>query len=98
MHGYEEEGAITTPFDMRVRNKVDRWHLAMDILQKVQPNAQETKIIVEKLNETLVQHKTYIEEYGIDMPEILNWKWNAKETEEATTATKPAKTRKKTAK
>ena len=98
VHGYEEEGAITTPFDMRVRNKVDRWHLAMDVLQKVQPNAKETKIIVEKLNETLAQHKTYIEEHGIDMPEILNWKWNAKETEEATTATKPAKTRKKTAK
>ncbi|HAB67538.1 MAG TPA: phosphoketolase [Firmicutes bacterium] len=73
--GYMEEGSITTPFDMRVQNEIDRYHLVIEVCKMV-PNLGSKGIYLRKLmNEKLIEHKEYIHEYGIDMPEIREWKW-----------------------
>ena len=78
VNGYLEEGSITTPFDMRVQNKIDRYHLVIDAC-KIVPNLGSKGIYLTKLmKEKLVEHKAYIDEYGIDTPEIRNWKWQNK--------------------
>lgn len=74
IHGYEEEGTITTAFDIRVQNKIDRYHLVKAIINKL--NLQEKySFVIEKMDKLLDKHKKYIAKYGVDMPEILNWKW-----------------------
>ena len=76
--GYQEEGSITTPFDMRVQNKIDRYNLAMTATNYLSMDYN-----IEELNEycseMLNKHETYIRENGIDIPEVLNWNWNNKE-------------------
>ena len=73
--GYIEEGSITTPFDMRVQNEIDRYHLVIEVCKMV-PNLGSKGVYLTKLmNEKLVEHKEYIHEYGIDMPEVRDWKW-----------------------
>ena len=73
--GYIEEGTITTPFDMRVLNEIDRYHLVMKAIQMM-PNLDERgTYLYELMKNKLVMHKEYIHEYGIDMPEIKEWKW-----------------------
>lgn len=67
-----EEGTITTAFDMRVQNKVDRYHLLLEVIEKL--GLKEDKLVKE-IEEKLSYHKQYIAEYGVDMPEIENWKW-----------------------
>ena len=75
--GYIEEGSITTPFDMRVQNEIDRYHLVLEVC-KVVPNLGSKGIYLSKLmNEKLIEHKHYIHEHGIDMPEVKDWKWDA---------------------
>jgi len=75
VNGYVEEGSITTPFDMRVQNGIDRFHLVMDVCKMV-PNLGSKGVYLTKLmNDKLVEHKEYIHEYGLDMPEIREWKW-----------------------
>ncbi len=75
--GYMEEGSITTPFDMRVQNEIDRYHLVIEVCKMV-PNLGSKGIYLKKLmNEKLIEHKEYIHEYGIDMPEIREWKWKS---------------------
>lgn len=74
--GYMEEGSITTPFDMRVQNEIDRYHLVINICNMV-PNLGSKGVYLTKLmNEKLVEHNEYIRKYGVDMPEVANWKWN----------------------
>ena len=74
--GYVEEGSITTPFDMRVQNEIDRFHLVKEVCKMV-PNLGSKGVYLDKLmSEKLVEHKEYIHEFGVDMPEISNWKWN----------------------
>ena len=74
--GYVEEGSITTPFDMRVQNEIDRYHLVLEVCNMV-PNLGSKGVYLSKLmREKLVEHKEYIHEYGVDMPEIANWKWD----------------------
>ena len=75
--GYQEEGRISTPFDMRVQNKVDRYNLVKEILKHV-PKTEETKALDKKMDEMLKRHEEYIKENGIDMPEVLNFKFNIK--------------------
>ena len=75
VRGYMEEGTITTPFDMRVQNHIDRYHLVMDIIRRVPRLAATSAYIIQEMQEKLIEHKHYIEEYGEDMPEIKNWKW-----------------------
>ncbi|MBO5103416.1 MAG: phosphoketolase family protein [Clostridia bacterium] len=73
--GYNEQGTITTPFDMRVRNKIDRYHLLQKILQYVTLPRGKKQQIQKIIEQKLLQHHEYIREYGIDMPEILEWEW-----------------------
>ena len=72
VHGYHEEGTITTPFDMRVQNKLDRYHLVISAL-KYLPQFNEKESLEKWCLEQLEKHKLYIKEYGIDMPEINNF-------------------------
>ncbi|MCR5307519.1 MAG: phosphoketolase family protein, partial [bacterium] len=76
--GYIEEGSITTPFDMRVQNEIDRFHLVIEVC-KIVPNLGSKGVYLTKLmKEKLIEHKEYINEYGMDMPEVANWQWNEK--------------------
>ena len=74
VHGYEEEGTITTPFDMRVLNEIDRFHLVIEAIKQLDLGAEGQKVILE-MEEKLQQHHDYIREYGVDMPEVAEWKW-----------------------
>ncbi len=73
--GYIEEGSITTPFDMRVQNEIDRYHLVIEACKMV-PNLGSKGVYLQKLmKEKLVEHKEFIHEFGYDMPEVSEWKW-----------------------
>ena len=72
VHGYHEEGTFTTSFDMRVQNKLDRYHLVISAL-KYLPQFNEKESLEKWCLEQLEKHKLYIKEYGIDMPEINNF-------------------------
>lgn len=75
VRGYKEEGTTTTPFDMVVRNDLDRFHLVMDVIDRV-PRLQYVGAHVKQmLQDKLVEHVHYIGEYGDDMPEVRDWKW-----------------------
>ncbi len=75
VRGYKEEGTTTTPFDMVVLNDLDRFHLVIDVIVRV-PQLEKTGAHVrQKMRDKLIEHKAYINEFGDDMPEILNWKW-----------------------
>lgn len=75
VRGYKEEGTTTTPFDMVVRNDLDRFHLVIDVIERV-PHLEKTGAYVkQKMRDKLIEHKEYIETRGDDMPEIKNWKW-----------------------
>ena len=76
VRGYQEEGSITTPFDMRVQNKLDRFHLVIDALNNVKGLGDKKAYLIQKMRDTLVAHKQYIDEYGEDLPEVRNWKWH----------------------
>ena len=75
VHGYNEEGTITTPFDMRVQNEIDRYHLVIDAIKYLPKLGNKGASLVEWCKTKLVEHKEYIKENGIDMPEIIEWKW-----------------------
>ena len=76
VHGYNEEGTITTPFDMRVQNRIDRFSLTKDALKYLDKLGDTRANAIEYCNNKIIEHNNYIKEYGKDMPEILNWKWN----------------------
>lgn len=75
VHGYLEEGTITTPFDMRVQNKIDRFSLAKDALKYLEFLGDTRANAIEHCNNKIIEHNNYIKEYGKDMPEVQNWKW-----------------------
>jgi xylulose-5-phosphate/fructose-6-phosphate phosphoketolase len=75
VRGYKEEGTTSTPFDMTVMNDLDRFHLAGDAVDRVPKLQRVGGHFKQILRNKLVEHKQYIHEHGIDMPEILNWKW-----------------------
>ena len=75
VHGYKEEGTITTPFDMRVQNEIDRYHLVMDALKYLPKLKNRSAILNQWCKDKLVEHKEYIHEYGDDMPDVKNWNW-----------------------
>jgi xylulose-5-phosphate/fructose-6-phosphate phosphoketolase len=75
VRGYKEEGTTTTPFDMVVRNDVDRFHLAGDVVQRVKKLASAAGYIQQEIRDILIAHRAFITERGEDLPEIRNWKW-----------------------
>jgi len=76
VRGYKEEGTTTTPFDMAVRNDLDRFHLVADVLDRVPSLGAKVAYIKQSMREKLTEHKQYIEKNGRDMPDILDWKWD----------------------
>ena len=76
VRGYKEEGTITTPFDIRVQNDIDRFHLVQTALTHLPELGNRGAYLYQKMSNKLVEHKQYIHEYGEDLPEIRNWKWD----------------------
>jgi xylulose-5-phosphate/fructose-6-phosphate phosphoketolase len=75
VRGYKEEGTITTAFDMTVLNDLDRFHLVMDVIDRLPKIGSKGVYIKQQLQNKLIEHKRYIDQFGQDMPEIRNWKW-----------------------
>ncbi|HEY3808946.1 MAG TPA: phosphoketolase family protein [Steroidobacteraceae bacterium] len=76
VRGYKEEGTITTAFDMTVLNDLDRFHLVMDAIDRLPQTGVAGFELKGTLERKLVEHKRYIDQYGEDMPEIRDWKWD----------------------
>lgn len=74
--GYMEEGTITTAFDMRVLNKVDRYNQVLKVLDNIKIDKSTKDKIAKEMKSKLKEHYNYIREYGVDMPEVANWNWN----------------------
>ena len=75
VRGYKEEGTTTTPFDMAVRNQIDRFHLAADVFDRVPKLSATAAQAKQALRDRLVEHTRYVEEHGDDLPEIRDWRW-----------------------
>jgi len=75
VRGYKEEGTTTTPFDMVVLNDLDRYHLVMDVIDRVPGLAVKAAYLRQHMRDKRIEHKHYIYEHGEDMPEIRNWTW-----------------------
>ena len=75
VHGYQEEGTTTTPFDMTVRNELDRYHLVLNAIDRVPGLAQDAAPVRAAMAEKLAMHAQYIVEHGEDLPEIRQWRW-----------------------
>ena len=75
VRGYIEEGTTTTPFDMVVRNRMSRYHLALDALEYAKASGADAARAAKLFNERLAAHRDYIVEHGVDMPEITDWRW-----------------------
>ena len=75
VRGYKEEGTITTPFDMTVLNDLDRFHLAMDAIDRLPQTGEKGLALKRQLQAKLGEHRAYINQHGEDLPEIRNWRW-----------------------
>jgi len=76
VRGYIEEGTITTAFDVRVQNKMDRFHFVQDVVDRLSLPGSKGAYLKQMLEDKLIEHDQYINKYGIDLPEIRNWKWS----------------------
>jgi xylulose-5-phosphate/fructose-6-phosphate phosphoketolase len=77
VRGYMEEGTTTTPFDMAVLNRLDRFHLAMDVIERVPGLGGRAAHAKQRFRDKLIEHRHYVDTYGEDMPEVQNWRWRA---------------------
>jgi len=77
VRGYKEEGTTTTPFDMCVLNEIDRFHLAIDVIDRVEKLAGASAHLRQELQDKLIDHWRYVRVHGEDMPEIRDWHWPA---------------------
>lgn len=80
VHGYQEEGTITTSFDMRVQNKLDRFHLVQAVLACLPPSgplSNQGSHLKQAMQDKLIEHKLYIDQHGQDLPEVRDWVWGA---------------------
>jgi len=75
VRGYVEEGTTTTPFDMAVLNRMDRFQLALDVVRRVPKLKSRIDDATLRFDEIRQRHKLYVCEHGEDMPEVRNWKW-----------------------
>jgi xylulose-5-phosphate/fructose-6-phosphate phosphoketolase len=75
VRGYNEEGSTTTPFDMVVRNRLDRFHLVSDVIDRVPSLGSSAVYAKQAIRDKLVEHEQYIRAHGADMPEVQNWRW-----------------------
>jgi xylulose-5-phosphate/fructose-6-phosphate phosphoketolase len=75
VRGYKEEGTTTTPFDMTVLNDLDRYHLVIDVIDRVPGLASRCAYVKQAMRELLVDHKEYVCEFGDDVPAVRDWKW-----------------------
>ena len=75
VRGYKEEGTTTTPFDMTVLNDLDRFHLAIDVIDRVAQLGARVAHIKQAMRDKLIEHQQYIRQHGDDLPEIRDWKW-----------------------
>jgi xylulose-5-phosphate/fructose-6-phosphate phosphoketolase len=77
VRGYNEEGTTTTPFDMVVLNRLDRFHLAMDVIERVHGLGPKAAHVKQHLRDKLIDHRNYVDRHGEDMPEIQSWGWRS---------------------
>ena len=75
VRGYLEEGTTTTPFDMTVLNRMDRFRLALDVIQRVTGLANVADRAAQRYKEAIDRHKRYVSEHGEDLPEVKDWTW-----------------------
>ncbi len=75
VHGYIEEGTITTSFDMKVQNRIDRYHLVIDALKYLPKLGNRSSFLIQECKNKLIEHKVYIMKNGIDLEEVRNWEW-----------------------
>ncbi len=75
VRGYKEEGTITTPFDMTVLNELDRFHLVMDVIDRLPETGAAGAHLKQLLQHKLIEHRQYIRENGRDLPEVRDWQW-----------------------
>jgi xylulose-5-phosphate/fructose-6-phosphate phosphoketolase len=77
VRGYKEEGTITTAFDIRVQNELDRFHLVIDAIDRLPQTGSKGAYLKQQLQDKLIEHKEFISTHGEDLPEIRNWKWSS---------------------
>jgi xylulose-5-phosphate/fructose-6-phosphate phosphoketolase len=79
VRGFKEEGSTTTPFDMLVRNDLDRFHLVSDVIDRVPRLGAAAAYVKQAMRDRLTEHHHYIREHGADMPIVADWRWHGKQ-------------------
>jgi xylulose-5-phosphate/fructose-6-phosphate phosphoketolase len=75
VRGYKEEGTTTTPFDMCVVNEIDRFSLVCDVIDRLPHLGHGAAYVRETMQDKLIEHRQYVHDRGIDLPEVLEWTW-----------------------
>jgi xylulose-5-phosphate/fructose-6-phosphate phosphoketolase len=81
VRGYQEEGTTTTPFDMTVRNRIDRFHLVADVIDRVPKLGAAAVYAKQAIRDKLIEHERYVARYGKDMPEVADWRWGGRDSQ-----------------